>query len=318
MRMTMGVLAGAGGTPPILAVPSVYFVDGDTSHAFYSTDGINYSDIGIPPGISAGGLGKWVKGPDGTYVACPNYADATANGVYVSANPLAGWTFKTLSEKCRDVCHDGTRFLVCGNNGYLAYATDPLGTWTTWITSVSSTLHGVMFNNSKYIVVGANSYLRSATGAGGSLTSRFSGAAADFFFVKVDTTNNRWWAGGPGGALRYSADGSAATSNWSTHTSNTTAQMNRMDVNLSSGLACYVCSTGRRGYSATPQSSGSWTESAPFGGGGNMWEVKYSPLLGLWIATGVGVLRTAATPDASWTDRVPSGFSFSQGLIVTG
>ncbi|MBX3543235.1 hypothetical protein [Chelatococcus sp.] len=302
-----------------LAIPSVYWTDSDTGAdqgCYYSTDGTTYA--AITPTLPVNGIGDNATDGAGLWVACPP-SSASLNEIYVSDNPLVGWDTYSLSFRPSGVCYDGSNFVICGAGGNIAYTSNPRGSWTSWSSGVSTQLNEVKYGGGKYVVVGDAGYLRVATSLGGSLISRFSGAAFALTCVKYEPVNDQWLAGGTGGSIRFSTGANAAGTNWTADTSGS-VQINSID--MTGSMAVYVASGGRCGYTATPQTAGSWTENGPFGGTANMWCVKYSPLLGLWIALGVNVLRTATTPSGSWTNRMPGGTSGAQnarkGLIVTG
>jgi hypothetical protein len=302
-----------------LAIPSVYWTDGDTGAdqgCYYSTNGTTYA--AITPTLPANGIGDNATDGAGLWVACPP-SNASLNEIYVSDNPLVGWDTYSLSFQPFGVCYDGSNFVICGSGGNIAYTTNPRGSWTSWSSGVSAQLNEVKFGDGNYVVVGNAGYLRVATSIGGTLTSRYSGASVSVICVKYDPVGDRWLAGGLAGNLWYQTGASAASTSWTNYTSSS-RQIN--SIEMIGSMAMYVTVGGHRGYTTTPQTSGSWTDSAPFGGTADMWCVKYSALLGLWIALGVNVLRTATTPSGSWTSRMPGGTSGSQaarkGLIVTG
>jgi len=317
--VTMGAMASAISEAQNLVIPSVYWTDTDTGAdqgCYYSTNGTTYA--AITPTLPANGIGDNATDGAGLWVACPP-SNASLNEIYVSDNPLVGWDTYPLSFQPTGVCYDGSNFVICGAGGNIAYTSNPRGSWTSWSSGVATFLSAIGFGGGKYAVVGDSGYLRVSTSRGGTLTSRFSGASIGVGCVKYDPVGNMWLAGGGSGSLWYQSGGSAAGTNWN-RTSSGSTQINFID--MTGSMAVYVASGGRMGYTATPSSPGSWTDAGPFGGSANMWCVKYSPLLGLWIALGVNVLRTATTPSGSWTSRMPSGTSGAnnarKGLIVTG
>jgi len=303
-----------------LAIPSVYWTDGDTGAdqgCYYSTDGTTYA--AITPTLPANGIGDNATDGAGLWVACPP-SNASLNEIYVSDNPLVGWDTYSLSFRPLGICYDGSNFVICGTSGNIAYTNNPRGSWTSWSSGVTTQLYDVKYGNGKYVVVGSSGYLRVATSRGGTLTSRYAGApTTGIQCVKYDPDGARWLAGGVSGNLWYQTDANAASSAWSNYLA---GSREITSIEMTGSMACYLTIGGHRGYTTTPQTSGSWTDSAPFGGTADMWCVKYSALLGLWIALGVNVLRTATTPSGSWTSRMPGGTSGSQnarkGLIVTG
>ena len=316
----IGCMASISQADPI-AFPSVYWTDGDTGadlECFYSTNGTTYTEI--TPSLPAMGIGDNAYNGSGTWVACPP-SSATANEIYVSSNPLVGWATYSLSFQPSGVCWDGTRFLIAGSGGNVAYAVNPAGSWTSWTSGVSTDLNCIEYGNGKYAIGGTTNVLRVATSLGGTFTSRItSGSATAITCIRYNSASSgKWSACGAGGHFHYSTDANAAGTNWSRGTANT-IQWNYIDCDGTNW--CMVGASGRRGYSINPNpSGGGWTDSSPFGGTQNMWCVKYSADLGLWVALGVNSLRTATVISGSWTSRMPGGTSGAQnarkGLIVT-
>ena len=304
-----------------MAFPSVYWTDGDTGadlECFYSTIGTTYTEI--TPSLPAMGIGDNAYNGSGTWVACPP-SSATANEIYVSSNPLVGWATYSLSFQPSGVCWDGTRFLIAGSGGNVAYAVNPAGSWTSWTSGVSTALNCIEFGNGKYAIGGTTNVLRVATSLGGSFTSRLAaGTGTSVNCIKYNSASSgRWLACGTAGQVMYTTDANMAGTNWTRYAVNS-VQWNYIACDDTNWC---IIGNSRAGYSSNPTVAGNWTNNGPWATA-NGWCVKYSAALGLWIALGVNFIRTTTgvpSTSSTWTNRMPGGTSGAQnarkGLIVT-
>ena len=226
----------------------------------------------------------------------------------------ANWTeYSTpTADDIRGLAYDPAtnRWLACGDSGLLATSDDGGVTWTqrTAGSSFGGTFYACMWSSveSLWVAVGDNDEIQTSPDAV-TWTRRRSNAGPRLYgiahdgaeFIAVGSTTS-----GGGTALVYT---SPAGTTWTSRTPPTST--NRLEAVASDGAGDIVAvgrsTTGGSGRIAYSSDAGvTWTTDSPATGIGELYDVKYEPTDGEFVAAGAnGDITSTDDPStpASWT-----------------
>lgn len=103
--------------------------------------------------------------------------------IATAANPAGTWTVRTTptTQKLNSIAYSNGYWVAAGNSGTLLTATNPTLTWTTRTTGLTQNLHDASYGASKWVAVGASGKVLVASNPTGIWSSVTSGTTTNLY-----------------------------------------------------------------------------------------------------------------------------------------